>query len=317
MHGGYEEGGDEDEFDFSAEQPDVAANEDAFDFGAELDVAANCAANDNDIFAEAEGDVDHEADEADEAENAENNDDSDAEPDFPAVGDYEIDLTKSLFISGPHHMVHNCTSGLMDVMVWWDTFIELLKHICRLLSNKFSKDRLIRSCYQYHHLLQFIQDIRKFNGKVYDERWGTAMACTHQLLQISYGLRQGWRRDRYLGGHGVLRVGDDACDVDVVERGIRSMRFWAYASMVDIIAVLFLFLSSWFDSCTCHEQVPGHGAWSTFARRSYWHRPDIRPQFLTPPLPQLSFSRFATITFFNNLTQTYINTNKAKGRRWT
>ena len=40
--------------------------------------------------------------------------------------------------------------------------------------------------------------------------------------------------------------------------------------MVDIMAVLFMMLSAWFDSCPCHYEHPGAPDFTSRERRSYW-----------------------------------------------
>ena len=41
-------------------------------------------------------------------------------------------------ISGPHHVFDGLTKGLREVLVWWLVFVEMLKHVCSLLTKKFS-----------------------------------------------------------------------------------------------------------------------------------------------------------------------------------
>ena len=70
------------------------------------------------------------------------------------------------------------------------------------------------------------------------------------------------------------RRSEESVDVAKVEAAVRGDGgfFWAYMLMVDIIATMFLALSSWCDSCSCHQEVPGHGGFSGRERRSYWRR---------------------------------------------
>lgn len=42
--------------------------------------------------------------------------------------------------------------------------------------------------------------------------------------------------------------------------------------MLDIIAWLILFLSAWYDGCTCHADVPGAAEMSSRSRRTYYVR---------------------------------------------
>jgi len=205
--------------------------------------------------------------------------DCDTEPhgpnnaDYPAFADpYEINLSRAVYISGPHHIIHNLQEGFGTVLVQWVWFMDLLKHICRLLTNRWTKRRLLQECFSSGPAQVFSDAIRSFHDKVYDKRWGTAMAAVNNLLPLFTGIRFGWDLTRFT--HGRVQHNDDddehSCDLDKANTAIESLLFWGYCLMADVFAWLFLYLSHWFDSCPCHCTVPDNADLTRRERRQYY-----------------------------------------------
>ena len=135
---------------------------------------------------------------------------------------YEVDMSKAVYIAGPHHMIHNLQNDFPSVMSLWVWFINFLKHVCRLLSNKWSKDRLLRRCFSAGPSQLYYSDISSFSSLVYDARWGTAAAAINNLIPIADGLKLYWNKALFTLGR---RVEEDAsgkgCDADTVDNAIR------------------------------------------------------------------------------------------------
>ena len=125
---------------------------------------------------------------------------------------YEVDMSKAVYIAGPHHMIHNLQNDFPSVMSLWVWFINFLKHVCRLLSRKWSKGPS-----QLYH-----SGISSFSSLVYDARWGTAAAAINNLIPIADGLKLYWSKALFTLGR---RVEEDAsgkgCDADTVDNAIR------------------------------------------------------------------------------------------------
>ena len=119
-------------------------------------------------------------------------------------------MTRSVYIEGPHHVLHNCTEGFERVVRDWKWFTDLLKAVCALLSARWSSDRLIQTCYASPPANSFAGVIANFNFRVYDKRWGTVYAGADEVLQRKRPLRLGWNKARYLGGMGVAAPRGDA-----------------------------------------------------------------------------------------------------------
>ena len=203
--------------------------------------------------------------------------------DYPPLEDYEVDMNRACYLVGPHHVFHNLTESLPRTLTYWRDFIDLLKHVCRLLSRKFMKRRLLESCFSHGPQHVFYTPVEKFDKQVYSKRWGTGYAAVHDLLPIMPGLRLGWSKTRYLAGR--QPQGDDdaesdddnnehkkACDVDKVDRAVKSKLFWGYQIMVDLLATFFMYLSWWTDSCPCHADLPVAENLTAGRRASYWRK---------------------------------------------
>eukprot|EP00959_Pyramimonas_sp_CCMP1952_P346394 7254818-Pyramimonas_sp.AAC.2 len=83
-----------------------------------------------------------------------------------------------------------------------------------MLSMRFSKARLLNSCFANGAASVFYQNIASFNATVYTGRWGTVRNATHQLVDphIMGALRTGWDRARYVAGQGVARDDENVPD---------------------------------------------------------------------------------------------------------
>ena len=189
------------------------------------------------------------------------------------VDPYAIDMGKSLYLSGPHHVLHNLQEGLAEVMIAYVWFIELLKHLCKLLTNRWSKERLLRSCFTSGPSTMFYESIRKFQRKVYEKRWGTAAAAVNDILNLHQALQRFWNVGRFKAGREMQYDPNNdshSANVAVANEAIRSPVFWAYSIMMDLVSWLILTCSSWIDSCPCHWSLPTAFAISSQARRAYW-----------------------------------------------
>lgn len=49
--------------------------------------------------------------------------------------EYDLDLTRSIYICGPHHVLNNMTNALSGVLLWWEWFVLRLRHVRSNLSQ--------------------------------------------------------------------------------------------------------------------------------------------------------------------------------------
>ena len=141
------------------------------------------------------------------------------------------------------------------------------------------------TCFRNGPQRVFAPDVKQFYAKVHDKRWGTGMHAGHALLPLRIPLNMGWSKARYTQGAPI--ADDDNDDEDGAQRGVKveradraisNMEFWGFMIMVDVVGVLFLYMSGWFDTCPCHGEIPGlrPGDYSHQTRRSYWARKSER-----------------------------------------
>ena len=64
----------------------------------------------------------------------------------PNHNPYMLDMRGSLFIAGVLHIIHDLTRDLLVNLHYADRLLNHLRHICRLLSNKWSRRRFVESC---------------------------------------------------------------------------------------------------------------------------------------------------------------------------
>lgn len=202
-----------------------------------------------------------------------------AEYDVSAPSAYELNFKRSVFWSGPHHVVHNFAKGLPKVMgATWIWYLRLLKHFCRMLSNPWSCQRVIETCFESTAFSSFIPDLNGFHHLVYDERWGTAMAANAGVVGVYHKVKLGWNRERYLrgGGHAdAADAGDDdkskQANLDVAHEAFTSSEWFGTVHMMDILSFLILVLSGWNDDCYCHgRDLTADDICSRRRRDRYW-----------------------------------------------
>jgi hypothetical protein len=152
---------------------------------------------------------------------------ADAWGDYGQEDAYIVDTNKEVFISGPHHTLHNMTGGLPETLPLWTWFIVLLKNVTKLLSEKFTRNRLLMHCFSHGPQMLYSAKIAKFNARVYDARWGTCYSATYQLLDIWTPLHMGWNKVLCLV-HGLLLSARSAWLVDFP---VRFSSEWSIAAV--------------------------------------------------------------------------------------
>ena len=169
-----------------------------------------------------------------------------------------LDLTKSLFICGLLHVVHNITEGIVAVMVWAPTFVEMLTHLTRLLKKRWSRQRLMASCFAHGPAFHFRGLFSHFSASVYEGRWGSLLHAISRILPLKASLRMFWSLANYQGGAGgdqaQPRPGQHSIRLDLVDQAIGSDMFWAYAEALDYLGETLTSLVHWAESCPCHGE---------------------------------------------------------------
>ena len=118
---------------------------------------------------------------------------------------YEINMSHTIYISGPHHILNNCQKDFPKVLANWEWALVRLTHLCRLLTRKYYKARLLATCYSAANTEAFADDVQNFHGHVYTERWGATAAAVTRLVPLLPMLQHAWDKDAFLHGGDVER----------------------------------------------------------------------------------------------------------------
>lgn len=190
----------------------------------------------------------------------------------PDLGDRLIDFTGSAYIPGVLHVVHNCAKDMGAGLTLWNTWLEGLTHISRLLTNDWSKTRLIRTCFSQLPASAFTPQIEAYKYPVFSGRWGTLLIAAQELLPLQNVLVRAWSLRAY--GLAQNRPDDEtaswATKLDVVDSAIRNPVFWAYTRMVSHAATALLKIAGWSEGCPCHQEdfeVLGRRLWRDVFRK--------------------------------------------------
>ena len=143
---------------------------------------------------------------------------------------YDVDFRKTVFISGPHHELSGLIEYMHTALLWWSWCVPRLQEICNLFPLKFSKRRLLETCFKWPRPTYVYRDeITKFYALVYEKRWGTVSAATVKLSQLRMVIRQAWDKDAYSQGRDMAENADEndqssrgSVQVERADEGIRS-----------------------------------------------------------------------------------------------
>jgi len=76
---------------------------------------------------------------------------------------YLMDCRASVFVAGVLHVIHNITKDFKKVTKHFPEHLLDLTHVCRLISRKHSKDRLVAQCFKDPPHRQHVDHIIEFN----------------------------------------------------------------------------------------------------------------------------------------------------------
>ena len=177
---------------------------------------------------------------------------------------WAINLHSCLYIPGVLHVVHKATEELSNVLIHFEAYIDELSHLTRLLNKRWSRSRLLATCFANGPQRAFLDLYSSFSCGVYRGRWGSLVEALRALLPLERSLRFAWDKDRFLfgnplGNEEAVREGEGelkSVNVHKVDRAIRSDLFWAYTRALDMVGELLDEVCRWSESCPCHGRPP-------------------------------------------------------------
>eukprot|EP00971_Amphidinium_carterae_P095361 1886900-Amphidinium_carterae.2 len=167
------------------------------------------------------------------------------------------DLTSELFVPGIMHITHNITGSLHTVLREWTHFTNLLTHVCRLLRNKWSKTRLLNTCFTQQPWAACRSKLDTFSAAVYQGRWGSVTDAIEQILPLFPILKGAWDITRFGSADNTgkeANTGGKTLSVSVVNEAFTEPFFAAYALAMKEIATVLLHVDHWLQPqfpCSC------------------------------------------------------------------
>jgi hypothetical protein len=145
---------------------------------------------------------------------------------------------------------------MSESLLDWDQVVTWLTGVSRLLANKFTRDRLVETCFARHPYSVYRSDYLNYSGrKVFSGRWGTVLEACKKILPLERSLRAAWSLGLYRGGRGHDRDGEGAVNLELVNEAISNPYFWAYLRMADRLGEALSEISGWSETCPCHGSV--------------------------------------------------------------
>ncbi|CAE7662441.1 unnamed protein product [Symbiodinium sp. CCMP2592] len=183
-----------------------------------------------------------------------------ARADLPAavVGpSLHLDFSPQIYIAGLLHIAHNVSKDLHQALEHWPVFTEQLTQVCKLLSSRISRQRLLETCFSEPPWSAFQARFESFNAQVYGGRWNTAMEAVQDLLPLIHILRRAWSGVKF-GVKGQDRDTEEpdgdrsrVLSLSVVDEALKSSMFPAYLHAMHSVAECLSHISHWAESCPC------------------------------------------------------------------
>ncbi len=182
-----------------------------------------------------------------------------------------MDLRRSLYISGLLHITAKIAENLSQVLSFWPWWIVELKEVTRMLQNKFSKQRLLTTCFSRAPHIFHRHYVESFQSSVYEGRWNSVLAAVGELIEMMQVLIDAWDVELYtFKSRGRAdETGDPAksgIKVEIVNQAIASNRFWSACFVVDFLGEAIIKIGLWSEVCPCHTELrtasgssTGHG----------------------------------------------------------
>ena len=119
--------------------------------------------------------------------------DMDSESDRGEVdSEATVDFAAALGIDGPQHMLHGVTEDLSRAMEEYDSCVEGMTHISRMLRRPHYRERLFSRCYTTAVGKALRPVLTAYKGHIFSGRWGTVASTVPEVLAIEHALKHGW-----------------------------------------------------------------------------------------------------------------------------
>ena len=185
---------------------------------------------------------------------AEDEDEAFADPPDPL----RLSFPCILGIPGLHHIIDNCTKGLGDTMQRYKDNIFLAQQVCRFLRKRDTRTKVLQRCFSHGAGIHMADDIRKFEGWINTDRWGTVAFSIPELLKVKHALVSCWDEARFIQGE---LAPDDLQGRSTrelaqhVSQAVHDPVWWGWLSMLEMVCNLLREHTAWVEGCSCHYEI--------------------------------------------------------------
>lgn len=147
--------------------------------------------------------------------------------------------------------------GFFNVLEWMGEFVRYLKPVCKLCTKKFTKRRLIATCFQERPASLHTASIEAFHAVVYEGRWGSILHCAQSLLEVETPLRMHFDTRAYTFAKPYKAPAEDddhQINVELVAEAISNAKFWGYCTMIATLGKFLMYVMRWAEGCPCHRE---------------------------------------------------------------
>ena len=140
--------------------------------------------------------------------------------------DWTLDLTQAVFIVGKLHIIHKAIEELEKVLYYFSTYVPKLRHVTALLRRKWSRTRLLSTCFARPTQSTYRWLYSSFFAGVFTGRWGSDMEAVGSILPLEASLKFAWSLQRYqFGSPGEAPPPEDdkSTDLYIVDEAIEAV----------------------------------------------------------------------------------------------
>ena len=175
---------------------------------------------------------------------------------------HDMFLPNSMTVPGVNHLIHSVVEGTEESLQHYPTFIKQMRVVESVLSHAFRKERIVALCIQNTPYADQAHVLERFSYTLYEKRWSSVLSfCKCAMAPIRL-LRRVWSHETYdERGRGTLMEKDWAAkqgskfDPKESTTILRCPLFRGYHLMIVKLKRLPTKVSSFFESCPCHEKL--------------------------------------------------------------
>lgn len=186
---------------------------------------------------------------------------------FHEDDDSLVSISNALCVAGILHITHNAGNSVLAACPVLNNCVNNFAPVCDLLREEHSCFRLRESCFVSPCAKTFHKDLRKFNGKIYRERWGTIAYAISQLLPLRGPLTLFWDKERYMQKTGERGHHASPVTVNIIDAALKDPMFWASLLILEAVLGIIRDIIEWGEGCPCHSHMDWEGIPNKVAQR--------------------------------------------------